>query len=70
MTSVAQLRAYAGYLARFRPEIRSITVELTARYCRRMLHIPKGEALAFHGFTLRCIGSKRWRDGHYRSRGD
>ena len=70
MSSTAQLRAYAAYLARFQPAQRSITVALTATYCRRMLGIPKGEPLAFHGFALRCIGSKRWRAGYYHSRND
>lgn len=70
MSAMEQLRGYAAYLSRYRPAVRSITVALTPRYCRRMLGIPKDEALVFHGFALRCIGSKRWRAGHYKSRGD
>lgn len=47
--------------------IEGVTVEVTEGYARRVLRLRKHDPMVYRGLELRCIGSRRWRTGGYRS---
>jgi hypothetical protein len=56
------LESFAEWREKNRPGIAIATVAVTERYARRKLRIRKREPLQYRGLTLKCIGSKLWRD--------
>lgn len=63
---VEVLRKFADYRDHARPSINKATVAVTEKYARKKLGIKKDEPLTYRGLTLRCIGSKLWRERRYR----
>lgn len=58
MRHLAELRSSGPVRMSEQPTV----VEVTEKYARRTLHIPKDEPLVWKGVAFRCIGSKRWRE--------
>lgn len=65
MGFVAVLKRFADYRDVSRPSIKEATVCVTEEYCRRKLRLKKGDPLVYRGLTLKCIGSKGWRDRQF-----
>lgn len=59
---VRVLDEFAEWCAKHRPDIKSATIHVTASTARRKLKIKKNDPLVYRGLTLRCIGSKRYRN--------
>lgn len=67
------LKRFADWRDGAKSPINAATVEVTERYARRKLGLPKTAPLEFRGLTLKCIGSKavrkaadqrRWNERH------
>lgn len=56
------LNDFAEWRAKCRPSISVATIAVTERYARRKLRLRKRQPLEYKGLTLKCIGSKAWRD--------
>lgn len=61
---VRVLDKFADYRDISRPSIKEATVAVTETYARRRLKLKKYQPLVYRGLSLRCIGSKQWRDEH------
>jgi hypothetical protein len=62
MSFITTLDEFAEYIAKARPSISSATVAVTESTARRALKLKKKDPLQYKGLTLRCVGSKRWRN--------
>jgi hypothetical protein len=60
----AVLDKFADYRDKANRQINAATVCVTERYARSVLKIKKDKPLEYRGLSLRCIGSKRWRQEH------
>lgn len=56
------LKKFADYRDHARPSINQATVAVTEKYARKRLGIAKDAPLIYRGLSLRCIGSKLWRE--------
>jgi hypothetical protein len=61
---IVTLGRFADWRDHAKSKIDTATVEVTEQYARRRLGIRKDEPLVYRGLTLRCIGSKLWREDH------
>lgn len=62
MGFVKVLREFADYRDSARPQIDTATVAVTERYARRVLRVKKDQPLIYRGLTLKCVGSKAWKE--------
>lgn len=62
-----QVDRLCGWRKTAASRIEGVTVEVTERYARRVLRLRAGDPLVYRGLELRCIGSRRWREGGYLS---
>lgn len=63
----ATLRRLLAWRQDTQSRIAGVTVEVTENYARRVLKLHKRDPLVYRGLELRCIGSRRWREGGYLS---
>lgn len=63
---IGVLNKFAEYRDISRPSVKEATVAVTERYARKKLGIKKDEPLMYRGLSLRCIGSKLWRERNER----
>lgn len=56
------LDEFAKWREQNRPSITTAVIEVSEKYARRVLHIKKDKPLAYRGLSLKCIGSKAWRN--------
>jgi len=63
---VAVLEKFANYRDHARPSINQATIAVTEKYARKKLGIAKDAPLIYRGLSLRCIGSKLWRERKWR----
>lgn len=63
----ATLRRLLSWRQHSGSRMAGVTVEVTERYARRVLRLHKRDPMVYRGLELRCIGSRRWRDGGYQS---
>lgn len=62
---VAVLEKFADYRDHARPSVNQAVVAVTEKYARKRLGIKKDAPLVYRGLTLRCIGSKLWRERRF-----
>ncbi len=62
MSFVTELDEFTNYIATARPSIRTATVAVTEKTARKVLKLKKKDPLEYKGLTLKCVGSKRWRN--------
>lgn len=62
MSFKKQLDEFTAYIATARPSISTATVAVTEKTARRVLKLKKNDPLQYKGLTLKCVGSKRWRN--------
>jgi len=67
---IAVLEKFADYRDRACLDITQATVAVTEKYARKKLGIEKDLPLTYRGMTLRCIGSKLWRERRFREAGN
>jgi hypothetical protein len=66
MGFIRTIKHFANWKDQHRPSINTATVEVTEETARKALGIRKAEPLTYRGLTLRCIGSRRWRQENAR----
>lgn len=62
---VVTLQRFLEWRDHAKSQINTATVEVTEKYARRKLGIPKDQPVAYGGLALKCIGSKAWRNEHH-----
>jgi hypothetical protein len=62
MSFIKTLDEFTTYIATARPSISTATVAVTEKTARRVLKLKKKDPLTYKGLTLKCVGSKRWRN--------
>lgn len=65
MSFIDKVEQFADYRAKVKLDLDSVTVAVTPKYARKKLCIGKDDPLVYKGLTLRCIGSKRWRESQW-----
>lgn len=63
MSFLKTLNEFADYCEKIPGlHITSGVIAVSEKYARRRLRLKKAVPLVYRGITLRCIGSKRWRE--------